>query len=122
MFEQLKYNWKIYQTLKRVSKQRCALILQPVNVWVIERALSHDESTEVMLRTCYMRGWVEPLVESIPTGELTDDHQLPPNGMDNENNIWKLTDSGWNSINRTYQLTILSLSASCIGLLVAIAT
>ena len=47
----MKREFSIYQTLKAVSKQRVALILQPGNVWVIERAIPDDEVTEANYAT-----------------------------------------------------------------------
>lgn len=49
----------IRQTLRRLARQRVALVLQPGNIWVIEYAVPENEETDATLKTCYMRGWVE---------------------------------------------------------------
>ncbi len=49
----------IRRTLKSLSRQRVALVLQPGNVWVIERAVEDNEQTDAALKTAYMRGWVK---------------------------------------------------------------
>ena len=49
---------QVRQTLRRLARQRVAFILQPENVWVVERAVSEDEGKDVAaaLRTCQLRG------------------------------------------------------------------
>jgi hypothetical protein len=48
-------------------------VLQPGNVWVIEKAVPDNLETDADLKTCYMRGWVEPLENSVPKGRLKPD-------------------------------------------------
>lgn len=69
----IKREWKIRRALHLLSKQRVVLVLQPGNVWVIEKAVQDNEDTDAALKTCYMRGWVEPLENSVPKGKLKDD-------------------------------------------------
>ena len=85
------------------------MVLRPGSVWVVENAVEGDH-VEADLNTCYMRGWVEPLANAVPTGRLTSPDSIPP--MSERTTIWKLNDSGWYVINRS-QLWVLS------GLLVA---
>ena len=54
--------FSIYTTLKTLARQRVAAILQPGNVWVIEKSIPNNDETEENLRTCYLRGWVEPQI------------------------------------------------------------
>lgn len=77
MLNSIQYAWRIHRTLRGLAKQRVAMVLQPGNVWVIERALKDTEETDALLKTCYMRGWVEPLEKSIPRGQLNQDGSLP---------------------------------------------
>ena len=122
-FEQLTYSWKIYRILRRLAKQRVALVLQPGNVWVIAYAVPDNEETDALLKTCFMRGWVEPLENSIPKGKLQPDDSLPKGPMfQSQGPVWKLTDSGWSAIYRSHQLTILGLFVSMVGVLIAVAT
>jgi hypothetical protein len=46
----------IRRTLKSLSRQRVALVLQPGNVWVIERAVEDNEQTDSALKTAKLRG------------------------------------------------------------------
>ena len=68
---------EIRRVLRRLSEQRIALILQPGNYWVIEKAIIDDEETDTALLTCYMRGWVEPIESAIPSGRINPDGSLP---------------------------------------------
>jgi len=116
MFNNIAYNWKIFCILRRLAKQRVAMVLQPGNVWVIENAVVDNEETDALLKTCYMRGWVEPLNNSVPKGQLKPDGSLPDGEIFNSTGpVWKLTDSGWSTINRSHQLTVLSLFLSLLG-------
>jgi hypothetical protein len=122
MLADLAYEWRVYRVLRKLARQRVGLVLQPGNVWVIEFAVRDDEQTDALLKTCYMRGWVEPLENSVPKGKLAADGSLPTgNVFQSSGPVWKLTDSGWSAINRTHQLAILSLFLSLLGVLLAVA-
>jgi hypothetical protein len=89
------------QTLKVVATQTVQVILQPGSCWAIQTTLRHDEETEAALRTCYIRGWIEPLTEAIPQGRLTDEGNLPDGPMfTGESPLWRLTEAGWHVIHR----------------------
>jgi len=116
MFEGWKREREVRQVLRRLGRQHVGLILQPGNVWVIEQALMHDEKTDTILLTCLMRGWVEVLEQSLPRGKLTAEGNLPPGPMfDSVAPIYRVTDSGWNAINRAHEWTL-------IGVLIAVAS
>jgi len=68
--------YQIRRILRKISKQRVALILKPGDVWVIEKALKTDEKVEAYVATCLMRGWIEILENSVPSRDLTKDGQL----------------------------------------------
>lgn len=94
---------EIGRTLRKLSRQRVAMILQPGNIWVIERAVGDDEKTEVHLRTCHLRGWVEPVSNAVPKGRLSADGRLPSGQLfDGHGPIYRLTDSGWAAIHRAH--------------------
>ena len=117
----LKREWKIRRILRRLSKQRVAIVLQPGNVWVIEKAVEDNEETDTALKTCYMRGWVEPLENSIPRGKLKEDGSLPDGNLyQSFGPVWKLTDSGWAAINRAHEWTLIGILIGALGVLVAI--
>lgn len=119
-------NWRrelqVRGALKRLARQRVALVLQPGNIWVIENAVPDNEDTDAALKTCFMRGWVEPLENSVPKGSLTPDGKLP-NGVlfDKSGPLWKLTDSGWSAINRVHEWTLIGILLTALGVLVAVA-
>lgn len=123
MLELMAYNIRIHRLLKRLAKQRVGMVLQPGNVWVIEYAVEDNEETDALLKTCYMRGWVEPLQNSVPKGKLRNDGSLPDGPMFSSSGpIWKLTDSGWGVIQRRHQISILALLATIIGGFIAVIT
>jgi hypothetical protein len=70
--------WRVRGTLRALARQRVALILQPGNVWVIEKAVSDQDDTASALRTCFMRGWVESLADAVPIGSLGPAGDYPP--------------------------------------------
>ena len=110
MFEGWRGERRIRKVLAGLARQRVALVLQPGNVWVIERALQRDEETEALLYTCHMRGWIEPLHDGIPTGDLPDDLSLP-NGppFTNTQTLYRLTEGGWSALNRAHAWTLASV-------------
>jgi len=121
MFDNLSYNWRIYRALRRLAKQRVGMVFQPGNIWVIEYAIPDDEETDALLKTCFMRGWVEPLEDSIPKGQLKPDGSLPDGELfKSRGPLWKLTDSGWAAINRSHQIAILGLFLSLIAVIIAV--
>lgn len=112
----MKREFSIYRTLKAVSKQRVALILQPGNVWVIERAIPDDEVTEANLRTCHLRGWVEPIENAIPKGQLAEDGGLSEGSIFNKQGpLYRLTDAGWNAIHRAHVIALLGVIVSLLA-------
>lgn len=123
MLELMIYNMRIHRLLKRLAKQRVGMVLQPGNVWVIEYAVEDNEETDALLKTCYMRGLVEPLQNSVPKGRLQNDGSLPDGSMFNSSGpIWKLTDSGWGVIQRRHQLSLLALLVTILGGFIAVIT
>ena len=119
MFLNLRREFSVYRTLKRLSKQRVALVLQPGNVWVIENALPDTEKNHENLQTCIMRGWVEILHESIPNSQIDPDNlQIPDLSLAERKNTYRPTDSGWNAIHRTHVMVLLGLFVGLVGILI----
>lgn len=113
--------------LRRVTRQRALMNLDSENIWVIEDALPNDEQTQAALRTCHMRGWVEPLEDARLSTEWIEDVELvdvmEPVG---EHAIYRLTSAGWDALRGTHRLLLWTLVASLgsfaitlIGLLIA---
>jgi hypothetical protein len=120
MFSDFRRERTIRQTLRKLSRQRVKLVLQPGNVWVIEKAVNITAETDTALKTCHMRGWVEPLESAIPQGKLTPDGRLPANFEFGP--VYKLTSAGWSVIYRSNQLALIALVISAISLLVSVAS
>lgn len=106
---------RIRKVLAGLARQRVALILQPHRVWVIELALTRTNEVEADLMTCLMRGWIEPLQENMPMGDLdlTNLGAGPPPFSRTET-LYRLTEGGWNALNRMHAWT-------AAGVLVAVA-
>jgi hypothetical protein len=119
---------KIRRTLKRLSLQRVALVLQPGNVWVIENAVEDNEQTDAALKTAYMRGWVKPIENAVPKGNLTPEGTLPSGSLFQEvGPLWQVTEGGWTVVNRTHLwglfailISVLSFAVSICSLILAI--
>ena len=122
MFDEWKRERQIRKVLAGLARQRVALILQPQGIWVIERALVRDEDTEAALMTCHMRGWVEPLHDSMPTGDLTPDMKLPPGPMFTRTQaVFRLTEGGWSALNRAHAWTVAGIVIAVLSLVATIA-
>jgi hypothetical protein len=91
----------IRRTLKKLSRQRVVGVFQPGNVWVIEKSPVIDEKVETALKTCHLRGWVEPIFDAIPKGQLTKEGKLPDK-LSGVGPVYRLTEAGWNALNRIY--------------------
>lgn len=116
----------IRSVLRRLAKQRVAVILQPGNVWVIERALIEDDDVDEALRTCYLRGWIEILDNAVRSGTLKSDGSLPEECVTHVKPMYRLTDSGWNAIHGTHAwivatwlIAFATLIASIIGVCIS---
>lgn len=114
-------NWRrerwIRKVLAGLARQRVALVLQPGNVWVIELALERDGRTEAALRTCHMRGWIEPLHDSVQTRDVTPDLKLPSDSIPaRTETLYRLTDGGWNALNRAHVWTLFGIVIGIVSL------
>jgi hypothetical protein len=117
----MKREYSIYKTLTLLARQRVALVLQPGNVWVIEKAMPNTEQNQENIQTCLMRGWIEVLHESVPSGSIETNGALVEGKMfDGTKTIYKLTDSGWNAIHRTHVIGFLSVIVSLIGIAITL--
>lgn len=81
------------------------MILQPGGVWVVEMAPMFEGIAEA-LRTCHLRGWVQVIENSVPTGSLTPEQQLPDPLFVKAEPIYGLTSSGWDILHGTRQWLI----------------
>ena len=123
MFDEWHRERFIRKTLRRLSQQRVAVILQPGNVWVIEKALSESESEKVAeaLRTCNLRGWIEVLYNAIPSGELTPEGNLPEGSLySGLAPFYRITEAGWSVIHRSHEWVVATFVIVAITLIVTI--
>ncbi len=110
MFEGWRRERQVRKVLRGIARQRVVLVLQPGNVWVVERALERNDDIEAGLATCVMRGWVEPLFERLPTNTLLPDGGVPPGPLfARTENHFRLTEGGWAVINRAHAWTLASV-------------
>jgi hypothetical protein len=112
---------EIRHILKRLSRQRVALVLQPGNVWVIEDAIEDNEETDAALKTAYMRGWVEPIENAVPKGKLTSGGALPSgNPFLEVGPLWRLTEGGWAVVNQTHWWALFAIVISVLSFAVSV--
>lgn len=116
----MKKEYSIYRTLRRLARQRVAMVHQPGNHWVIEKAMPQTNENEANLQTCLMRGWVEILYESVPSWKLTDSLKISESIDQGNQHVYRLTEGGWNAIHRTHVLVILGLILAVISTTAAI--
>jgi hypothetical protein len=109
----------VRQTLRALCRQRVALVLQPGNVWVIERAVEDTPETDIALKTCLLRGWVEPLENAVPSGRLNPDGSLPSKPFTGVSPIYKVTEGGWALVHRVQLWLLVSVSISILSFLVS---
>jgi len=112
----------ILSVLRRLARQRVALLLQPGDVWVIEYAVEDEKNVAEALRTCHMRGWVEPLAHALPTGKVAPNGTLPEKLFTTEKPLYRLTDSGWSAIHRTHSWDVFACTIAGIGLIVSLSS
>jgi|SRR5882762_9182496 hypothetical protein len=109
------------RTLRKLAKQRVRLVLQPGNCWVIDRAIPQDADTHAALLTCFMRGWVEPLEQAVPSSKLSPTGELPSSlSFDKMETFYRLTSAGWSVIHRSDLIAICALLISAMSLSLAI--
>src|SRR4030042_159130 len=126
MFDGWKRERKIRFVLRGLARQRVVGVFQPGNVLVIELSPVVDEKVEAALETCKLRGWVEIIEKAMPKGRLTPNGKLPPGNLyDRVEPVYRLTESGWNVINRTHTwlvvtciVAVATLIATMIGIII----
>jgi len=123
MFDEWRRERFIRKTLRRLAQQRVALILQPGNVLVVEKAVMIDEDEEVLaaLQTCNLRGWVEVLSNAIPHGKLTPEGKLPEGSLySGVAPVYRLTEAGWSAIHRSHEWVVATFVIVTITLIATI--
>ena len=111
----------IRRVLRSLSRQRVAVICQPGDVWVIEYAPPEFDGLAEALRTCHLRGWVEPIANAVPSAWLTPDGHLPEDFQKREP-VYRLTEAGWAVLNRTQVWVVATFSIAAATLIATVAT
>jgi hypothetical protein len=120
MFDRWRRERMIRRILKKLSRQRVALILQPGNVWVVEMAVSEgDKDVAEALRTCHLRGWVDMVHDAVPRGRLGPNAELP-RFADGIAPVYRLTEAGWAELRRTHDWTVGTFLVSLLALVAAV--
>jgi hypothetical protein len=115
------FDQTIRSTLRQLAKQRVRVVLPPENYWIVDRAIEKDADTNAALATCFMRGWVEPLENAVPSTQLSPDGRLPPNfRFEGKEMIYRLTSAGWSAIHRSNTIAMCALLISAMSFIVAL--
>ena len=116
----------IKSVLHALARQRVRLVLRPGNYWVVDLAPPRTEEFNSAVATAFMRGWVAPLANAVPSGYLGPNGELPPSLPDNES-VYQLTSAGWDVIHgthallvKTYIVAIATLVATIIGAILTV--
>jgi hypothetical protein len=113
----------VRKVLRRLSRQRVEVILQPGNVWVVNHGVTEEDDVSEALRTCHIRGWVEPMSNAIPQGRLTADGKLPEGDMfSGSAPVYRLTEAGWSVIHRSHTMAVVTCVVALMALLAAAAS
>ena len=87
----------------------------------MEKALPNTDQNQANIRTCMIRGWVDLLHESVPSTNIDNNYGLSKEPEFNNNeNIYKLTDSGWNAIHRTHVIALLGIIIALLGVFITL--
>jgi hypothetical protein len=107
----MKQEYSIWKTLNTISSQRVERLLDPGGIQVISGSPAADEKQLRNIQTCLMRGWIEPLDNAIPIEFAPDDEQSESQQSEDTPQLYRLTESGWTSIYRSYLITTLAVIA-----------
>lgn len=118
------------KVLRRLARQRVELVL-PDGRWLVNHAVEEGQEEDVAeaLRTCHMRGWVEPMFNAVPRQRLDPKAGVPqPEFAQQTAPMYMLTAAGWSVINReqtwlitTCVVAAVTLVAALLGLALALA-
>lgn len=113
---------RIRKVLAGLARQRVAIVLQPGRVPVIELALQRTDEVEADLWTCLLRGWIEPLHEDMPMGDLDlNNLAAGPPPFNRTETVYRLTEGGWAALNRAHAWTAAGVLIAVVALIFSIA-
>jgi hypothetical protein len=88
---------------------------------VIENAVTDNEQSDAALKTAYIRGWVKPIENAVPKGELTPDGTLPSGDLfQRVGPVWQLTEGDWSVVNRTHWWALFAILISVLSFTVSV--
>jgi hypothetical protein len=120
LFTGLKREWIIRRVLNKLSRQRVVGILQPGNVWIIEKGVITNEETGAALRTRFMRGWIDVMENNVRHGSPLPDGTISKPWFQSVGPTWKLTDSGWAAIQRTHEWELIGILIAALSAFLAL--
>lgn len=109
---------QVRSTLRKLSRQRAVMVVH--GMWVIEKAVPDTDENQVALKTCHMRGWIEPLENAIPKRKLTFDGNSPKISDATMQPMYRMTDSGWAVINRTHMLQLMGIFLAAVAAIIGL--
>ncbi len=109
---------QIRKVLRELARQQVCGFDADHNAWIVERPLPRDEEA---VRTCQARGWVEPMPHGAFEKQRASDTTASRAQV--RIKLYRLTDSGWNSIHfthawvvATFVIALVTLFATVIGI------
>ena len=123
MFDDLRRERQVRCALRAIARQRVVMVLNPGGVQVVEKSPPNQEWFEVGIRTCHIRGWVEVLHESLPTGSIQMQGRTPllPAEMTPMTH-YRITEGGWAMLNRSHGWVMATFVTSGFGLVAGLAS
>jgi hypothetical protein len=123
MFDDLRRERQVRRALRAIARQRVVMVLNPGGVQVVEKSPPNQEWFEVGIRTCHIRGWVEVLHESLPTGSIQMQGRTPllPAEMTPMTH-YRITEGGWAVLNRSHGWVMATFVTSGFGLVAGLAS
>ena len=92
-------------------------------MWVIDQAVEDTPENDAALKTCYIRGWVEVLENSIPKGKVNPDGSLSEGSLfSGTGPLYKVTDSGWAVVHHTQLWTLVAVVVSALSFIISVAS
>jgi hypothetical protein len=117
-----KFERTVRRTLRQLARQRVRVVLQPGSIWIIDKAINETADTHAALLTCFMRGWVEPLENAVPSAKLLPGGKLPPDLRSGTVRVhYRLTSAGWSVIHRSSFIAACALLISVLSFFLTVA-
>jgi len=123
MLENFRRERAVRKALRAIARQRALMFVGPERVMVVENGTPDAEWFDVAVQTCLIRGWIDVLHDSFPSGTLgfrDDGAPIFPEYMPLKS-VYKLTEGGWAALNRSHAWVISTFIIALVTLVVTIA-